>query len=71
MLVVLGPLSNRHLKYFGTDLTGIQLRADDLDWSFGTGRPVTGSAQDLLLAVCGRKLPMRPPSGRRRGSAES
>lgn len=57
MLVVLGPLSNRHLKYFGTDLTGIQLRADDLDWSFGTGRPVTGSAQDLLLAVCGRKLP--------------
>lgn len=55
--VVLEPLSDRHLKYFGTDVTGIRLQADDLDWSFGTGRLVTGSAQDLLLAICGRELP--------------
>ena len=45
------------LKHFGTDLTGIELRADDLDWSFGSGQPVSGAAQDLLLVVCGRKLP--------------
>ncbi|WP_328994609.1 maleylpyruvate isomerase family mycothiol-dependent enzyme [Kribbella sp. NBC_01245] len=56
--IVLEPLSDKHLKYFGTDLTGIRLQADDLDWSYGTGpRLVTGSAQDLLLAVCGRDLP--------------
>lgn len=56
--IVLEPLSDRHLKYFGVDLTGIRLQADDLDWSFGNGpRLVTGLAQDLLLAICGRELP--------------
>jgi hypothetical protein len=55
--VVLGGLSPKHLKYFGVDLTGTELRADDLDWTFGTGRTVSGSAQDLLLMVCGRTLP--------------
>lgn len=55
--VVLAGLSDKHLKYFGTDLTGIQLRADDLDWTFGSGQPLSGHAQDLLLAVCGRTLP--------------
>jgi hypothetical protein len=45
------------LKHFGTDLTGVELRAVDLDWSLGSGQPVSGSAQDLLLVVCGRKLP--------------
>jgi hypothetical protein len=44
-------------KHFGTDLTGIELRADDLHWSLGSGEPVSGAAQDLLLVVCGRKLP--------------
>ena len=44
-------------KHFGTDLAGIELRADDLHWSLGSGEPVSGAAQDLLLVVCGRKLP--------------
>jgi hypothetical protein len=35
---------------------GVQLRATDLDWSFGSGAPVTGTAQDLLLVLCGRTL---------------
>lgn len=47
----------RTLKHFGTELTGIQLRADDIDWSFGSGTPVSGQAQDLALVLCGRKLP--------------
>jgi uncharacterized protein (TIGR03083 family) len=51
------------LKHFGTDLTGIELRADDLAWSFGSGQPVSGVAQDLLLVVCGRKLPPGRLSG--------
>ncbi|MFF3542879.1 maleylpyruvate isomerase family mycothiol-dependent enzyme [Streptomyces platensis] len=50
-------------RFFGTDLRGIQLRADDLDWSFGTGTPLYGAAQDLLLVAYGRKL----PPGRLRG----
>ena len=43
--------------HFGTDLTGIELRATDLDWSFGSGRLVTGAAQDIALDICGRTLP--------------
>jgi len=54
---VLGSLSPRQVSYFDVDLSGVQLRADDLDWYYGAGKPVTGRAQDLLLAVCGRKLP--------------
>ncbi|WP_206061298.1 hypothetical protein [Nonomuraea basaltis] len=37
--------------------TGVELRADDLDWSLGSGTPLTGAAQDLLLVAYGRKLP--------------
>ena len=43
--------------HFGFDLTGHRLRATDLDWSFGSGRPISGAAQDLALLVCGRTLP--------------
>ena len=51
---VTGPRSRR---FFGTDLDGIALRAGDLDWSFGSGVPVSGQAQDLALVLCGRTLP--------------
>jgi uncharacterized protein (TIGR03083 family) len=43
-------------KHFGTDVSGIELRASDMDWSFGSGRPLSGAAQDLALVLCGRKL---------------
>jgi uncharacterized protein (TIGR03083 family) len=55
--MVLGSLSAKQVTYFGVDLSGVQLQADDLDWSYGEGQPLTGRAQDLLLVVCGRKLP--------------
>ncbi|MFD4183696.1 maleylpyruvate isomerase family mycothiol-dependent enzyme [Rhodococcus sp. NPDC058514] len=55
--VVLGGVTPKHLKYFGTDLRGVEIRATDLDFVLGSGTPVTGLAQDILLAVCGRKLP--------------
>ena len=42
---------------FGVDLGGVELRADDVDWSFGSGVRVTGPAQALALVVCGRRLP--------------
>jgi uncharacterized protein (TIGR03083 family) len=44
----------KSLKFFGTDLAGVQLRATDSGWVFGSGTPVTGTAQDLALFVCGR-----------------
>lgn len=52
---------------FGTDLSGVELCADDLDWSFGVGEPVVGPAQALALVACGRLL----PAGRLHGAAAS
>jgi uncharacterized protein (TIGR03083 family) len=44
-------------NFFGIDLDGVELRADDLEWSYGSGAPVSGTAQALALVVCGRLLP--------------
>jgi uncharacterized protein (TIGR03083 family) len=53
-----GPmLVPRHL------LDGLRLQASDLTWSRGTGRLVTGRAQDLLLAMTGRMTGARRLSG--------
>jgi uncharacterized protein (TIGR03083 family) len=52
-----GLRASRARRYFGVDLTGVELRADDLDWSLGSGTVLSGRAQDLLLVVCGRRLP--------------
>ncbi len=64
--VVLTSITGKSaLKHFGTDLAGIELRADDMDWEFGSGQVVSGHAQDLVVAICGRKL----PPGRLHGAA--
>lgn len=55
--MVLSGLTPRNIAFFGTDLTGVELRATDLDWGHGTGTPIRGLAQDLLLVICGRSLP--------------
>ncbi|MEV4482768.1 maleylpyruvate isomerase family mycothiol-dependent enzyme [Micromonospora coxensis] len=54
---VLAAMSPRSIRFFGADLTGVRLEATDLDWQFGAGTPLRGLAQDLLLVVCGRRLP--------------
>lgn len=51
------------LKHFGVDLTGVRLVADDLDWSFGAGEPLSGAANDLLPMIAGRRLLTGPVSG--------
>ena len=56
-LVLPGSLTDRSVKFFGTDLDGIELRADDLDWTLGSGVCLEGAAADLLLVLCGRTLP--------------
>ncbi|WP_269856745.1 maleylpyruvate isomerase family mycothiol-dependent enzyme [Streptomyces sp. RPT161] len=55
--ILLGTISSRSLRFFGADLLGVQLRANDLDWTYGTGNPVSGTVQDLLLLAYGRKVP--------------
>lgn len=52
---------------FGTDLSGVELRAEDLEWSYGAGALVTGTAQALAAVACGRLL----PEGRLRGKGAS
>ncbi|WP_103337356.1 maleylpyruvate isomerase family mycothiol-dependent enzyme [Amycolatopsis sp. CA-126428] len=61
--VIFAAMKAKQVKYFGADLTGVALRADDFDWSYGTGTPLIGAAQDLLLVLCNRRL----PAGRLRG----
>lgn len=66
-IVLDGITKPKALKHFGADLDGVELRAEDLEWSFGSGAPVFGAAQDLALVVCGRTL----PAGRLRGDLSS
>jgi len=54
LAIVAGPGSP---NLFGVDLSHVELRADDLDWSSGSGALVSGSAQALALVACGRRLP--------------
>jgi uncharacterized protein (TIGR03083 family) len=62
--IVLGTVSPRTLRFFGADLEGVELRATDLDWSYGTGTQVVSRpAQELLLLAYGRKLPAGPSTG--------
>jgi uncharacterized protein (TIGR03083 family) len=56
-IVLAGITAAKSVRHFGASLAGIELRADDLDWSYGSGTPLSGAAQDLALVVCGRRLP--------------
>ncbi|HZR50609.1 MAG TPA: maleylpyruvate isomerase family mycothiol-dependent enzyme [Streptosporangiaceae bacterium] len=49
--------TSRPVRFFGVDLDGIEFVASDMEWTLGSGEPLTGTGQDLLLAICGRKLP--------------
>ncbi|WP_324290311.1 hypothetical protein [Streptomyces antarcticus] len=64
--LLLDAVTPRGLRFFGVDLAGIRLCADDLDWSLGEGDPVYGDAQDLLSVLFGRRL----PRGRLHGGPE-
>jgi uncharacterized protein (TIGR03083 family) len=43
-------------KFFRLDLDGLRLEANDLEWSAGSGDVVAATAQDLALALSGRRL---------------
>ncbi|MFF3841514.1 maleylpyruvate isomerase family mycothiol-dependent enzyme [Streptomyces sp. NPDC001930] len=61
--ILLDQIRPSSLRFFGADLDAVRLCAEDLDWSYGSGTPVSGTAQDLLLLAYGRRL----PAGRLRG----
>ncbi len=63
--MVLAGLRPRNIAFFGVDLEGVQLRSTDIDWSYGSGTPLHGRAQDLLLLLCGRRV----AAGRLEGAA--
>ena len=49
-------VGDKNLAYFGTDLTGSRLIADDADLTMGTGpHEVRMSARQLLMTVTGRQ----------------
>ncbi len=62
-VVLEGLAAPKTMKFFGAELAGSELRADDIDWQLGAGTPVAGRAQDLALFLAGRTL----PAGRLRG----
>ena len=41
---------------FGFELAGLHLQATDMNWTFGTGTPVSGTSADLALLISGRTL---------------
>lgn len=61
--VLPASLTDRSVKFFGVQLDGIELRAQDMDWTLGSGTPLEGAAADLLLVLCGRTLPPGRLSG--------
>ena len=50
-------------EHFGIDIEGRLFEASDLDWSFGSGGPLRGAAEDLALVMCGRMVPSGRLSG--------
>ena len=56
-LILPASMTDRSVRFFGVDLGEIELRASDMDWTLGSGAPLTGAGSDLLLVMCGRTLP--------------
>jgi uncharacterized protein (TIGR03083 family) len=48
--------SSSSRRYFGVALDDVELRADDLGWASGSGAPLIGRGQDLVLLLTGRSI---------------
>jgi uncharacterized protein (TIGR03083 family) len=56
--VVLDDLTTGGIhERFGMGIDGRTLLATDIDWSYGSGPPLRGTAEDLALVLCGRTVP--------------
>ena len=57
VVAVLDQLTAADGAYFGLDLTGVRLEADDADWAWGEGRSVRAGTGELVALLSGRTLP--------------
>ncbi|QNP67801.1 maleylpyruvate isomerase family mycothiol-dependent enzyme [Streptomyces genisteinicus] len=55
--IVLTTVKPSTLRFFRAGIGDVELRATDLEWSYGRGTPVARPAQELLLLAYGRTLP--------------
>lgn len=55
--IVLDTVRPSTLRFFRAHLDDVELRATDLEWTYGKGTPVARPAQELLLLAYGRTLP--------------
>ncbi|MEU0110967.1 MULTISPECIES: maleylpyruvate isomerase family mycothiol-dependent enzyme [unclassified Streptomyces] len=55
--IVLETVKPSTLRFFRANLGDVELRATDLEWSYGRGTQVARPAQELLLLAYGRRLP--------------
>lgn len=56
-LAVADQLTVAHGSFFGLDLTGVRLEADDTDWAWGDGQAVRADTGALVALLGGRTLP--------------
>lgn len=57
VVAVLDQLTAANGAFFGLDLTGTRLEADDVDWAWGAGDLVRAGAGELVALLGGRRLP--------------
>jgi uncharacterized protein (TIGR03083 family) len=58
MRIVLDDLTTGGLhEHFGTKIEGRSFQATAIGWSYGSGPPLRGKAEDLALMLCGRAVP--------------
>lgn len=55
--LLLDAVTPRSLRFFGADLTGVQLCAQDLDWSHGEGTPCTGKPRTCCSSSSAAAFP--------------
>lgn len=57
VVAVLDALTAASGTWFGVDLAGTRLEAEDTDWAWGSGEPVRADAGSLVALLSGRALP--------------
>ncbi len=57
VVAVLDQLTAANGAFFGVDLAGVRLVANDTDWTWGSGEEVRGDSGDLVALLSGRALP--------------